>query len=840
MEHLPLPNDSVGFGNEKIILLSEEEYDGGSFLTYPLRKNQSYMIPLLGDVSQIDTQPLHQLPLKEVEAFFQTWLFFGLLKEVLRDSYRSEDFVAHAEVNLLAVRVLSTSKLLGLIDSWISTTSSSPELAELTFYNHISKCLWLVMRLLRIVPNEFNASLKYTIASIAELIGFAACKAFKVRPINNTCPRVWTLNFNDIRKERQMLTAGWCRAEIKLCLHLFKSLQTFHFLSRMGRPEPGERHLSCSDERCEACQISKSQYRTLHLTDGCSCDAYVTDLLALDRILARGSLPLLQVKTANSLDKISVDVVEAQADSKYVALSHVWADGLGNPYANTLPRCQLWHISNLAAAVGRESGSAGADGRSLIWLDTLCCPVQPDEAHKRALAQMRRTYEQATHVLVLDASLQPYDSRSLSEVEMCARILTSRWMRRVWTLQEGSFAKQLWFQFQDRAIELRVIKSALYKISATEIGWKGLVLDLLINTHGLTVFSPNRISSDRDPSPGVGNLLQALEHRSVSVPSDEPLLIGNLMHLDIEKILQSPADLRMQTMWSLLWSVPRGIPQNILFRTGSKLSAIKGYRWAPATLLIPSDPSNAAINTLSSDRYPAMPSAHGLWVHLPGYILSIPKPQVGFPDNGWSFSDKSNDIEMYMRDSNGTWYTALPISHPSPSVEDNNRERSPFNEITQGHPRSHAILLASQFSPHIQGTSQRRNALLAQIQHCHDDGVLHVQSRIQLRFIMVGSQSELLESSYQCAQKLLHDNNTLTDDDAIDTKAEKINDNHQANPYQQLKRRILIASAEYINAESADKGYGSWLFESMVERMYLGRYCLIDSVLPADQQWCVD
>lgn len=549
----------------------------------------------------------------------------------------------------------------------------------------------------------------------------------------------------------------------------------------MGRPEPGERHLSCSDERCEGCQISKSQYRTVHLTDGCSCDDYVTDSLVLDRILARGSLPLLQVKTASPLDEISVDAVNVQPESEYVALSHVWADGLGYPFANSLPRCQLRHISNLAAAVGRESGSAGVDGKSLIWLDSLCCPVQPDEAHKRALAQMRRTYEQATHVLVSDASLQPYDSRSLGEVEMCARILTSRWMRRLWTLQEGSFAKKFWFQFQDRAIELQVISSALYKIFATEIGRKGLVLDLLINANGLTAFSPNKKLSDRNPSPDVGNLLQALEHRFVSVPSDKPLLTGNLMHLDIEKILRSPADLRMQTMWSLLWSCSSWHTAEYSL-TRQKLSAIKGYRWAPVTLLIPSSPNNAVIYNLSGDRYPAMPSADGLRVHLPGYILSIPKPQIGLPHSG-PFSDTSSDPEIYMRDSNGTWYTAFPISHLSPSVEDHNRERSPLDvETIQGHPRSHAILIASQFSPHLQGTSQSRNALLAQIQHCHDDRLLYVQSRIQLLFIMVGSQSELLESSCQCAQKLLHNNITLTDAGAIDTKAEIINDNHQTNP----------------------------------------------------------
>lgn len=78
---------------------------------------------------------------------------------------------------------------------------------------------------------------------------------------------------------------------------------------------------------------------------------------------------------------------------------------------------------------------------------------------------------------------------------------------------------------------------------------------------------------------------------------------------------------------------------------------------------------------------------------------------------------------------------------------------------------------------------------------------------MQLLSMMLVSQSELLETSYDFAQKLLHDIITWTDDDATHTKAEKTTDNHQLNSYQQLKRRIL-ASAEYLNAESTDKGFG--------------------------------
>lgn len=81
------------------------------------------------------------------------------------------------------------------------------------------------------------------------------------------------------------------------------------------------------------------------------------------KILARGLLTFLEVNTASSLYEISIDVVEAQPDSKYFALSHVWADVLGNPNANALPRFQVWHISNLAAAIRANMGQLKLMGK---------------------------------------------------------------------------------------------------------------------------------------------------------------------------------------------------------------------------------------------------------------------------------------------------------------------------------------------------------------------------------------------------------------------------------------------------------------------------------------------
>lgn len=131
------------------------------------------------------------------------------------------------------------------------------------------------------------------------------------------------------------------------------------------------------------------------------------------------------VSNFESLDEFSVELVEYKTEYTYIALSHLWADGLGNPHANALPRCQLLHISHLASAVVRSVESTLCNNNTLIWIDTLCCPIKPTEVRQMALAQMKRTYQQASHVLVLDASLQIYNRQSLNAVEACARISTS-------------------------------------------------------------------------------------------------------------------------------------------------------------------------------------------------------------------------------------------------------------------------------------------------------------------------------------------------------------------------------------------------------------------------------
>lgn len=113
----------------------------------------------------------------------------------------------------------------------------------------------------------------------------------------------------------------------------------------------------------------------------------------------------------------------------------------------------------------------------------------------------------------------------------------------------------------------------------------------------------------------------------------------------------------------MIRSFLEAISQNIL-------SAIIGYCWA---LVISRGPSNAAINTLSGDSY----AGNGLNRTAFGYtyldtFYQYPILQTDVPESGPS-NNKSSEAKMYVRDSNGAWFTALPITHPSLTVEDNNR-----------------------------------------------------------------------------------------------------------------------------------------------------------------------
>lgn len=116
---------------------------------------------------------------------------------------------------------------------------------------------------------------------------------------------------------------------------------------------------------------------------------------------------------------------------------------MGNPTANSLPACQINKVASLVSQL-QTTASAGKDSSPStdkfdinyrVWIDPLLCPIEA-EGKKLSLQRIPDVYRNATHVLVLDASLMEYSAEDLPPEEILLRIFSSSaWMRRLWTLQ---------------------------------------------------------------------------------------------------------------------------------------------------------------------------------------------------------------------------------------------------------------------------------------------------------------------------------------------------------------------------------------------------------------------
>ncbi|KFA72444.1 hypothetical protein S40288_10290 [Stachybotrys chartarum IBT 40288] len=220
--------------------------------------------------------------------------------------------------------------------------------------------------------------------------------------------------------------AGWCPAEL---LRLWAKFDTcsLHYLYNMPRPRPDEHHETagpneyfgpggdgdppkpksqyCTIFRCAHRQLQDATYQRAH-AEGCNgCGDAVADQAELADILERGSIPLILSVADDDDDEsmVNITLVGAEPDMSYVAISHVWSDGLGNVDCNAIPLCQLRRLSKMI----RNLPGANAD-MLLFWLDTICVPpdsARMDRAQRLALSKMRNVYQDATTVLVLDSWL---------------------------------------------------------------------------------------------------------------------------------------------------------------------------------------------------------------------------------------------------------------------------------------------------------------------------------------------------------------------------------------------------------------------------------------------------
>ncbi|MCJ1319161.1 hypothetical protein MMC15_004494 [Xylographa vitiligo] len=263
-----------------------------------------------------------------------------------------------------------------------------------------------------------------------------------------------------------------------------------------------------------------------------------------------------------------------------------------------------------------------------FWIDTLCVPANESKAKSTALAMMEDTYRRASIVLVVDAGLKQLDSRVTSSFQLAISIASSRWWTRLWTLQEGAFAKALYFQLSDIAVSpVDVIQHSreLFSKVPDPPAWdvqSMLVKDALSEVEELSL-PRMRMDSGR-------HILKQLSWRFTSRDADETICLAILLQLAVSEISQLEQDSKIRMKAFIL--MQRFFPSSVLFWHGFQEERFQeeGFRWAPYTFLSRTSGPSPYDNMFSSQWIAELPHVEtayadpqGLHMRSHGFRLDL-------------------------------------------------------------------------------------------------------------------------------------------------------------------------------------------------------------------------
>ena len=616
------------------LLCAEDAYDNKGFYEFPLRYGwQMFPDTYKGHYCRQDGSEGSS---RDAAALCQAWLIFGLMTEVLVISnvhFEPRDFVE----TVGDTRLVDTSSLTRYIKLWEeSEMAFSPEEHSRHFHS-VRKLLTdaatyafdVGSLLLKIFDEKeaLNNRLALEIMILGETLEHASTVIWSK---NNNMSldedlhvgfesiRAWSKIKHDLPRQLGMRGKAWCKSERVMILSDFDTTTTYFASTLQRYANDGLDHSACSTKRCFARQVDNSltaTYKTQHTTKDCLCTHVKVNRDLVISILAKGRIPRIAIQEAGSGLGTTVELKVVDS-GPYVAISHVWSDGLGNPKENSLPTCQLGRLRDM---VGSLYFSSHPETPVLLWIDTLCVPLE-DHSRKIALRLMAKTYKAADRVLVLDSELQRNTMRCSME-EILIRVCLCGWMRRLWTLQEGVFGREgLRFQFLEGPIEIpRSYNSVSNSIGLNAISFLNRYLPFSLS-RDLLGSKPN--SADLEERYYLARLLMALQYRTTSKAEDETLCFGTLLHEDIAP-LTSIRGLDQRAERFLFMLMKRGIrmPPHFLFTDEPKLQT-RGFRWAPASFsAIETVDAHILVDSLQKEG--ANFDGQGLYYNFDGYEISF-------------------------------------------------------------------------------------------------------------------------------------------------------------------------------------------------------------------------
>ncbi|OQU96765.1 hypothetical protein CLAIMM_02798 [Cladophialophora immunda] len=662
MDHIPTPEHPyrpihvpwLG-GSQKFHI----EYDGKGFLDFPSRHGWNTQSLQDADFEGKDAA--------QTAAFVQEWLYVGLISSVFQVcgiTFDRHHLIRHASgfrTKKKKHRAFITTRTLGKkLQQWYDKEkyASPPVKAEHEGdirYNFAfaSGVLEAFNRKLRTAANDAEATyLRSCLPGEVELsvvILLATIQYFHMviydppsRLVVPTCP--WLSSV--------MEGEGWCVGQVAKLWRRHRNALAMYYFKMLGPPTVKKDHSRCSKGRCAANDILEEVYVTAHcpvepsfmhfqipkmITKRMSCRCGGQTGPPSDQLIAiiqDGNIPIISVRCPTTTqngkwdDSLDLKVVAYTGDTTYVAISHVWSDGLGNPRANTLPICQLKALrSQLQYMIltnpeyfddifpeGLHIHKTARLERVYFWIDTLCVPVSNLETRKKAIRDMRSVYEAASAVLVKDAELNA-QSRYCPIEELMARVCVSPWCGRLWTLQEGALNDRVFVQTSHREVvplddlneptrALVLLSDELLDAESADLVDRGSPsangdnnssseqLDFAAKFAACpsAILSVNVLPSSigsnsilrQTKAELFSHILTEVRCRETSKASDEAICLTTLLDAGVEDVLREDGG---EKRWTAFLSVVEDVISARIIFTNLPRMALKGYHWAPRSFL---------------------------------------------------------------------------------------------------------------------------------------------------------------------------------------------------------------------------------------------------------------
>lgn len=298
MDHVPLPNNPL-IGRGEIPFLCEQSYDGGPVESYPEQVGWMVVYNTRPTVFRCNDEPVDG---RKIGAFLQTWLYFGLLDNVLTGGFDVGPFRA---IHSLGNYVLSTESLAENIQSWLihaweedwdDENKALIHWAERCQHSPIEarKFVLNIFFDLEEEPDDLLSRICIVIAMLIEHLGHFINSALELKGLRKLYQGTFHVRRNKLWNPwaKAIVSHGWCPGRPRLLVPVDSPTSLLWYHANLSPPAMGNTHSECTDYQCLPLQLDPLTYSSAHSIRQCKCKFTGSKPSEIIRVLKQAACPL--------------------------------------------------------------------------------------------------------------------------------------------------------------------------------------------------------------------------------------------------------------------------------------------------------------------------------------------------------------------------------------------------------------------------------------------------------------------------------------------------------------------------------------------------------------------